>query len=235
MPYIFCITLHSNLLSIFQKKILFVLIFFFWQNNSNSYEFLGSLSYKAMNTAQDVVRCSQCTEAVTHHCKSCQKNLCIQCKDEHIEKTKSTPHEIIPFTSKHHEVQKCVENPTELKTFYCQDCKVPICQLCPTQNHKRHGIEVLKDICENSRRTITEDLNELKNFEVEYSKIIKGLEEKATSYTEHTNYENSLKKLGEELHKSVDREIESNWSTWSKKTCRFYEPTKTKCKVRIKE
>lgn len=83
---------------------------------------LSSLSYKAMNTAQDVVRCSQCTEAVTHHCKSCQKNLCIQCKDEHIEKTKSTPHEIIPFTSKHHEVQKCVDHPTELKTFYCQDC-----------------------------------------------------------------------------------------------------------------
>lgn len=105
-------------------------------------------------------------------------------------------------------MQKCVDHLTELKTFYCQDCKVPICQLCPTQNHKRHGIEVLEDICENSRRTITEDLNELKNFEVEYSKIIKGLEEKATSYTEHTIYENSLKELGEELHKSVDREIE---------------------------
>nr|XP_034323015.1 tripartite motif-containing protein 2-like [Crassostrea gigas] len=162
-----------------------------------------------MNTAQDVVRCSQCTEAVTHHCKICQKNLCLQCKDEHIDKSKSTPHEIIPFTSKHHEWQKCVDHPTELKTFYCQDCKVPICQLCPTRNHKRHGIEVLKDICETSRMTITGDLKELKIFKVEYSKVIKGLEEKATIYTEHTNHENSsLMKLGEELHKIVDREIE---------------------------
>lgn len=57
--------------------------------------------------------------------------------------------------------------------------------------------------------TITGDLKELKIVQVEYSKIIKGLEEKATIYTEHTNNENSsLMKLGEELHKIVDREIE---------------------------
>lgn len=53
------------------------------------------------------------------------------------------------------------------------------------------------------------DLKELKIFQVEYLKIIKGLEEKVIIYIEYINYENSLfMKLGEELYKIVDREIE---------------------------
>lgn len=53
------------------------------------------------------------------------------------------------------------------------------------------------------------DLKELKIFQVEYLKIIKGLEEKVIIYIEYINNENSLfMKLGEELYKIVDREIE---------------------------
>lgn len=53
------------------------------------------------------------------------------------------------------------------------------------------------------------DLKELKIFKVEYLKVIKGLEEKVIIYIEYINYENSLfMKLGEELYKIVDREIE---------------------------
>lgn len=53
------------------------------------------------------------------------------------------------------------------------------------------------------------DLKELKFFQVEYLKVIKGLEEKVIIYIEYINYENSLfMKLGEELYKIVDREIE---------------------------
>lgn len=53
------------------------------------------------------------------------------------------------------------------------------------------------------------DLKELKIFQVEYLKVIKGLEEKVIIYIEYINYENSLfMKLGEELYKIVDREIE---------------------------
>lgn len=53
------------------------------------------------------------------------------------------------------------------------------------------------------------DLKELKIFQVEYLKVIKGLEEKVIIYIEYINNENSLfMKLGEELYKIVDREIE---------------------------
>nr|XP_011438896.2 E3 ubiquitin-protein ligase TRIM36 isoform X1 [Crassostrea gigas] len=173
----------------------------------------GYLNNKAMNTAQDVVRCDLCTDVVQHYCKSCHVNLCGNCRNKHNDKNTLTKHEIVPFTSQHlkqeYKVQKCEDHPKQEKDLYCQDCNVPICSRCLTGNHKRHGAVDLEEICKITRNSVTEDLKELYHFEREYSKIVKDMERMVISYKDHCDKENgSLKKLGQVWHKIIDNAIE---------------------------
>ena len=166
-----------------------------------------------MSRAQDAVRCSLCSEVVVIHCKSCDVNLCGQCVKPHIDRNLSIKHEILPFTSElfdpEAEVQKCKDHPKQPCDLYCQDCNVPICSRCLTGNHKRHGAVDLEEICTTTRTMVKEDLEELKNFQKEYEKIVKSLKMKAQKYTEHCKQEkSSLQKIKQIWHETIDRSIQ---------------------------
>lgn len=169
------------------------------------------------NTAQDVVRCSICKEVVAFLCGSCNINLCGQCVQTHLNKNKSLKHEILPYTSESvkpkSEASDCKDHPGKSRHLYCQDCNVPICSLCLTANHKRHGAKELSEIFEilgKTRSIVTDDFKELHRFEREYSMIVEDREMKIKKYTEQSNQEkSSLKTIGQIWHDIIDKAIET--------------------------
>lgn len=168
---------------------------------------------KGFNMAQDPVRCSLCPEVVVIHCGSCQVNLCAQCLSTHIDRNKSLRHEIVPYTSQlvkpEAEIQKCQDHPKQQCDLYCQDCSVPICSRCLTGNHKRHGAVDLEEICETTRSTIKEDLEELRKFRKEYEKVVGESKEELAKYIEESDKErDSLKELGKQWHQMIDKVID---------------------------
>lgn len=168
---------------------------------------------KGFNMAQDPVRCSLCPEVVVIHCGSCQVNLCAQCLSTHIDRNKSLKHEIVPYTSQlvkpEAEIQKCQDHPKQQCDLYCQDCSVPICSRCLTGNHKRHGAVDLEEICETTRSTVKEDLEELKKFRKEYEKVVGESKEELAKYIEESDKErDSLKELGKQWHQMIDKVID---------------------------
>lgn len=168
---------------------------------------------KGFNMAQDPVRCSLCPEVVVIHCGSCQVNLCAQCLSTHIDRNKSLKHEIVPYTSQlvkpEAEIQKCQDHPKQQCDLYCQDCGVPICSRCLTGNHKRHGAVDLEEICETTRNTIKEDLEELRKFRKEYEKVVGESKEELAKYIEESDKErDSLKELGKQWHQMIDKVID---------------------------
>lgn len=168
---------------------------------------------KGFNMAQDPVRCSLCPEVVVIHCGSCQVNLCAQCLSTHIDRNKSLKHEIVPYTSQlvkpEAEIQKCQDHPKQQCDLYCQDCSVPICSRCLTGNHKRHGAVDLEEICETTRNTIKEDLEELRKFRKEYEKVVGESKEELAKYIEESDKErDSLKELGKQWHQMIDKVID---------------------------
>lgn len=168
---------------------------------------------KGFNMAQDPVRCSLCPEVVVIHCGSCQVNLCAQCLSTHIDRNKSLKHEIVPYTSQlvkpEAEIQKCQDHPKQQCDLYCQDCSVPICSRCLTGNHKRHGAVDLEEICETTRSTIKEDLEELRKFRKEYEKVVGESKEELAKYIEESDKErDSLKELGKQWHQMIDKVID---------------------------
>lgn len=168
---------------------------------------------KGFNMAQDPVRCSLCPEVVVIHCGSCQVNLCAKCLSTHIDRNKSLKHEIVPYTSQlvkpEAEIQKCQDHPKQQCDLYCQDCSVPICSRCLTGNHKRHGAVDLEEICETTRSTIKEDLEELRKFRKEYEKVVGESKEELAKYIEESDKErDSLKELGKQWHQMIDKVID---------------------------
>lgn len=168
---------------------------------------------KGFNMAQDPVRCSLCPEVVVIHCGSCQVNLCAQCLSTHIDRNKSLKHEIVPYTSQlvkaEAEIEKCQDHPKQQCDLYCQDCGVPICSRCLTGNHKRHGAVDLEEICETTRSTVKEDLEELRKFRKEYEKVVGESKEELAKYIEESDKErDSLKELGKQWHQMIDKVID---------------------------
>lgn len=168
---------------------------------------------KGFNMAQDPVRCSLCPEVVVIHCGSCQVNLCAQCLSTHIDRNKSLKHEIVPYTSQlvkpEAELQKCQDHPKQQCDLFCQDCSVPICSRCLTGNHKRHGAVDLEEICETTRSTVKEDLEELRKFRKEYEKVVGESKEELAKYIEESDKErDSLKELGKQWHQMIDKVID---------------------------
>lgn len=168
---------------------------------------------KGLNMAQDPVRCSLCPEVVVIHCGSCQVNLCAQCLSTHIDRNKSLKHEIVPYTSQlvkpEADIQKCQDHPKQQCDLYCQDCGVPICSRCLTGNHKRHGAVDLEEICETTRSTVKEDLEELRKFRKEYEKVVGESKEELAKYLEESDKErDSLKELGKQWHQMIDKVID---------------------------
>lgn len=168
---------------------------------------------KGFNMAQDPVRCSLCPEVVVIHCGSCQVNLCAQCLSTHIDRNKSLRHEIVPYTSQlvkpEAEIQKCQDHPKQQCDLFCQDCSVPICSRCLTGNHKRHGAVDLEEICETTRSTVKEDLEELRKFRKEYEKVVGESKEELAKYIEESDKErDSLKELGKQWHQMIDKVID---------------------------
>lgn len=168
---------------------------------------------KGFNMAQDPVRCSLCPEVVVIHCGSCQVNLCAQCLSTHIDRNKSLKHEIVPYTSQlvkpEAEIEKCQDHPKQQCDLFCQDCGVPICSRCLTGNHKRHGAVDLEEICETTRSTVKEDLEELRKFRKEYEKVVWESKEELANYIEESDKErDSLKELGKQWHQMIDKVID---------------------------
>lgn len=168
---------------------------------------------KGFNMAQDPVRCSLCPKVVVIHCGSCQVNLCAQCLSTHIDRNKSLKHEIVPYTSQlvkpEAEIQKCQDHPKQQCDLFCQDCSVPICSRCLTGNHKRHGAVDLEEICETTRSTVKEDLEELRKFRKEYEKVVGESKEELAKYIEKSDKErDSLKELGKQWHQMIDKVID---------------------------
>lgn len=168
---------------------------------------------KGFNMAQDPVRCSLCPEVVVIHCGSCQVNLCAQCLSTHIDRNKSLKHEIVPYTSQlvkpEAELQKCQDHPKQQCDLFCQDCSVPICSRCLTGNHKRHGAVDLEEICETTRTTVKEDLEELRKFRKEYEKVVGESKEELAKYIEESDKErDSLRELGKQWHQMIDKVID---------------------------
>ncbi|XP_078311909.1 uncharacterized protein LOC111132771 [Crassostrea virginica] len=164
-----------------------------------------------LRSGQDVVRCTQCKDAVAPmYCEVCHIYLCYECVETHVA-DKSNVHKLVSLTQ-FLSSPKCPEHPTKQCELHCKQCVVPICSQCViSKTHKDHDVI---DIMENSKmkkEVLRKDLQELEKFIFpnyqESSAFIKT--QKADQLKNSQKLTSDLKKQGEALHKEIDAIIQS--------------------------
>ncbi|XP_062589332.1 tripartite motif-containing protein 2-like [Saccostrea cucullata] len=108
------------------------------------FEKLLSWTCKALGmddfSRQCMVRtCTVCNGDTEFYCKTCESNLCLQCKEIHNSYLDTVYHDVVIYREKFESIQKaesCGRHPEMLYEMYCQSCELPVCNLCT--EHRNH-------------------------------------------------------------------------------------------------
>lgn len=118
----------------------------------------------ASTQGQDVVVCQLCPNPVEHHCNLCRVDLCSPCTLKHLA-DKTNRHEIVEFINRKEgpALPECDIHKENRCEMYCRECCKPTCALCVTTTHKKHDIIDIREIIENKKQQIIDDLTELED------------------------------------------------------------------------
>nr|XP_022308239.1 E3 ubiquitin-protein ligase TRIM36-like [Crassostrea virginica] len=157
------------------------------------------LTMDPRHSAQDVVRCAMCRDAVAPmYCSVCHTHLCKDCVEKHFS-DKSKVHTVVPFEQFLSTLNypKCSTHPTKQCELHCEQCDIPICSSCISSGkHNGHkAVDIFEDF-ESKKEVLRKDLEEL-----EKSILPKYQESSTIIKTQKTDQHQHYKKLTAELNK----------------------------------
>ncbi|KAK3083028.1 hypothetical protein FSP39_012003 [Pinctada imbricata] len=120
--------------------------------------------------SQTMVDCGVCGEKfdVNWFCKNCAGSICDKCYHIHRKTEISRRHIVVPRTvevlrlhgpAKIAEI--CQYHPTKEVSAYCNECKVPCCLLCLSNNHQRHVFSPIEDVYLSAEKNLDKYVREL--------------------------------------------------------------------------
>ncbi|XP_078320371.1 uncharacterized protein LOC111111839 [Crassostrea virginica] len=154
------------------------------------------------HSAQDVVRCALCRDAVAPmYCNVCHTHLCKDCVEKHFS-DKSKVHSVVPLEQFLSTLNypKCPTHPTKQCELHCQQCDIPICTSCISSGkHIGHkAVDIFEDF-ESKKEVLRKDLEELeKSILPKYQGSIAIIKTQKIDQHKHSQ------KLTEELNKQVE-------------------------------
>nr|XP_022308240.1 E3 ubiquitin-protein ligase TRIM71-like [Crassostrea virginica] len=168
------------------------------------------------HSAQDVVRCALCRDAVAPmYCNVCHTHLCGDCVEEHFS-NKSKVHTVVPLEQFLSTLNypKCSTHPTEQCELHCELCDIPICSSCISSGkHIGHLVDNFES-CESKNEVIRKDLEELeKSILPNYKKSAVIITTQKTD--QHKHYQKltaEINKQGDALHREINSFIQRKQS-----------------------
>lgn len=93
------------------------------------------------NTTYRIRQCSQCSDGLEYFCVPCSRDLCLQCRKEHVLNMAAIDeiHNVIKYREKSKYLKNqelCMRHPKSVYDNYCEFCNIPICSDCT--EHRRH-------------------------------------------------------------------------------------------------
>lgn len=81
-----------------------------------------------------VRKCSKCLGDREYYCVTCECDLCLQCKENHVKDLNTIDHFVVVYLFPKQEV--CVKHPDKMYEKYCTTCELPVCYHC--RKHRTH-------------------------------------------------------------------------------------------------
>eukprot|EP00105_Crassostrea_gigas_P046279 XP_019930427.1 PREDICTED: uncharacterized protein LOC109621078 [Crassostrea gigas] len=118
------------------------------------------------NSAQDVVRCTLCQDSVAPmYCEACHIHLCKDCVEKHLADS-SKNHKVVSLKQYLTTLNypKCRKHPTKQCKLHCEQCDIPICANCISEDHLGHKQVDIFQKFEDKKETLQKELRELKKI-----------------------------------------------------------------------
>ncbi|XP_065924255.1 E3 ubiquitin-protein ligase TRIM71-like [Magallana gigas] len=155
---------------------------------------------------QDVVRCHLCETPVPPlHCVICNIHLCKDCEGKHLS-DKSKQHKLVPFKYRG-AFPKCQKHSTKICDQYCEQCNIPICELCvSSKEHQTHDVGDILASLKNKTQFLQKDLQDFeKLIHPKYQEILSSISEQKADLKENSQkLTTAINKHGEDLHREID-------------------------------
>nr|XP_034330764.1 E3 ubiquitin-protein ligase TRIM71-like isoform X2 [Crassostrea gigas]XP_034330765.1 E3 ubiquitin-protein ligase TRIM71-like isoform X2 [Crassostrea gigas] len=159
---------------------------------------------------QDVVRCHLCETPVPPlHCVICNIHLCKDCEGKHLS-DKSKQHKVVSFKYRG-SFPKCQKHSTEICDQYCEQCYIPICELCvSSEEHQTHDVVDILESLKRKTQFLQKDLQDFeKKIHPKYQEILSSIsEEKADLRENSQKLTTAINKHGEDLHREINTIIQ---------------------------
>ena len=112
-----------------------------------------------------VLSCEEvkCSEVATKRCMKCLRNACDKCINKH-ERLK---HKTVVIK----EEWFCSTHVKDVVTFYCEDCKVGVCEFCLLEDHEGHHTEDIENKAEEVRGRLQNMIKDGESIDREYQTI----------------------------------------------------------------
>lgn len=116
--------------------------------------------------------CIQCEGVTEYHCKNCNKDMCVICKEKHNICLDTKNHEVVIYQAKStsstlHET--CEKYPKNVNEMVCKECKPQFCKDC-TEHGQHKKLDFLKEV-EKKRSQHSETIYNIRS-EVLYNRQI---------------------------------------------------------------
>ena len=108
---------------------------------------------------------AKCSEVATKRCMKCGRNACDKCINKH----DRLKHKTVVIK----EELFCSTHVKDVVTFYCEDCKVGVCEFCLLEDHEGHHTEDIENKAEEVRGKLQNVIKDVESIDREY-KIIES-------------------------------------------------------------
>nr|XP_022308271.1 E3 ubiquitin-protein ligase TRIM36-like [Crassostrea virginica] len=168
-------------------------------------------------SAQDVVRCALCRDAVAPmYCSVCHKHMCGDCVEKHFSDISSV-HNVVPLAQFLSTLNypKCPTHPTKQCELHCEQCNIPICSSCiSSAKHIGHNaVDICEDF-ESKKEVLRKDLEELeKSIYPLYQKSASIIKTQKFDQSKHSQKLTAeLNEQGEALHREISTIVQRKQS-----------------------
>lgn len=130
----------------------------------------------------DPVLCDLCEDkAAQFFCRTCDGNMCVDCKDDHKRKKMFLRHDVVKMTlTRKMEIDgygHCNVHPESKYELNCQVCQIPVCTKCIAGKHNGHKMKDISTAYLEAKRRISEVINEVDSHLIPaYKRNIEDLE-----------------------------------------------------------
>ncbi|XP_026677519.1 E3 ubiquitin-protein ligase TRIM9-like [Diaphorina citri] len=185
-------------------------------NNLIKYRLLQNIVDKYGESKNIVLKCQLCEQVpaddATVICEQCEILYCEKCRENcHPARGPLAKHNLLNATAgktalrnKHKSKEMCCdEHPSETLTFFCQVCRLPVCNRCMLENrHVQHDVQPISAVCKAQKTDLSQNLQLLSEKARSTTEFIKRL--KSIADLLNTDLSQNLQLLSEKARSTTE-------------------------------